>query len=245
MDIERMKKLLTSGIEAGNKVKAVREVVKTYKTQKQDIYDDTAEVFKPSIDVQKEVLDVQKGVKETIDEKQSKIIEELKNNQEKLVKAIEYKPTNAITYDPERSTTSDGKMLPYLKRVYYESGDDESGDDEGGDDEEVKPSTSENKPPIINLDNGITDAYKQFLEEKGLPLPSEIFKTGLDTDEFIKKVNAKIKRNEEYIKSHSTKKGEPLKNLKKIQKSTYERHKVETPYLKEIKSYQSNPKICG
>ena len=29
MDIERMKKLLTSGIEAGNKVKAVREVVKT------------------------------------------------------------------------------------------------------------------------------------------------------------------------------------------------------------------------
>ena len=34
MDIERMKKLLTSGIEAGNKVKEVREVIKTYKTQK-------------------------------------------------------------------------------------------------------------------------------------------------------------------------------------------------------------------
>ena len=29
MDNERMKKLLTSRIEAGNKVKAVREVVKT------------------------------------------------------------------------------------------------------------------------------------------------------------------------------------------------------------------------
>ena len=48
-----MKKLLTSGIEAGNKVKAVREVVKTYNRQKQDMYDDTAEILKPSIDVQK------------------------------------------------------------------------------------------------------------------------------------------------------------------------------------------------
>ena len=29
MDIDRMKKLLRSGIEAGNKVKAAREVIKT------------------------------------------------------------------------------------------------------------------------------------------------------------------------------------------------------------------------
>ena len=58
MDIERMKKLLTSGIEAGNKVKAVREVVKTYKTQKQDMYDDTKEILKPSIDAQESVKKV-------------------------------------------------------------------------------------------------------------------------------------------------------------------------------------------
>ena len=38
MDIERMKRLLSSGIEAGNKVKAAREVIKTYTTQKQDMY---------------------------------------------------------------------------------------------------------------------------------------------------------------------------------------------------------------
>ena len=57
-----MKKLLTSGIEAGNKVKAVREVVKTYKTQKQDMYDETAEILKPSIDAQM-------SVKESIDKK--------------------------------------------------------------------------------------------------------------------------------------------------------------------------------
>ena len=75
MDIERMKKLLTSGIEAGNKVKAIREVVKTYKTQKQDMYDDTKEILKPSIDVQKKV-------KETIDEKQNKLIKKLQENKE-------------------------------------------------------------------------------------------------------------------------------------------------------------------
>ena len=70
MDIERMKKLLSSGIEAGNKVKAVREVIKTYNTRKQDMYDDTAEILKPSIDTQK-------SIKESIDEKQDKVIEQL------------------------------------------------------------------------------------------------------------------------------------------------------------------------
>ena len=76
MDIERMKKLLSSGIEAGNKVKAVREVIKTYKTQKQDMYDDTKEILKPSIEVQKKV-------KETIDEKQDEVIKQLKDDQTK------------------------------------------------------------------------------------------------------------------------------------------------------------------
>ena len=77
MDIERMKKLLSSGIEAGNKVKEVREVIKSYKTQKQDMYDDTAEILKPSIEIQKKV-------KETIDEKQNKLIKKLQENKETI-----------------------------------------------------------------------------------------------------------------------------------------------------------------
>ena len=78
MDIERMKKLLTSGIEAGNKVKEVREVVKTYNRQKQDMYDETAEILKPSIDVQK-----------NIDEKQDKVIKQLQENQKALTEGID------------------------------------------------------------------------------------------------------------------------------------------------------------
>ena len=243
MDIERMKKLITSGIEAGNRVKAVREVVKTYKTQKQDMYDDTTEIFKPTIDVQK-------SIKESVDKKQDELIKELKKNQEKIVQAIEFDPTKAITFE--------GKKLPALEWKHYEDedededkgGDDEGegGDDEGGD-EEVKPSTSEKKLQIINLDKGITDEYKNLLEEKGLPLPSKILKEGLDPDKFITKVNNKIKRNEDYIESHSTKKGQPLKKLKKIQFSTYQRHKVETPYLKDyfvrLSHIKEAPKYMG
>ena len=209
-----MKKLLTSGIEAGNKVKAVREVVKTYKTLKQDMYDDTAGILKPSIDVQKEV-------KKTIDEKQDKLIKQLEKNQEKIVEAIEFDPKKAITFE--------GKKLPALDWVphesedegedWYEGKDEDEGEDEG-EDEEVKPSTSEKKPQYLNLDKGITVEYKNLLEDKGLPIPSEIFKKGSDPNELITKVNSKIKRSQDYIKEHSTKKGEPYKKLKKIQFST-------------------------
>ena len=81
MDIERMKKLLKSGIEAGNKVKAVREVVTTYTTHKKNMYDDTAEMLKPSIDVQK-------SIKETIDNKQDEVIKQLQDNQNALTNEL-------------------------------------------------------------------------------------------------------------------------------------------------------------
>ena len=87
------------------------------------------------------------------------------------------------------------------------------------------------------------------MEEKGLPLPSKILKEGLDPNQYITKVNDKIKRNEDYIKSHSTKKGQPLKKLKKIQLSTYQRHKMETPYLKDyfvrLNHIKEAPKYMG
>ena len=237
MDIERMEKLLASEIEAGKKVKEVREVIKTYKTQKQDMYDETAEIFKPSIDVQKEV-------KQTIDEKQDKIIKKLEKNQEKIVEAIEFNPTKAVTFK--------GEKLPELDWIPYESedeGKDVDGDEDEDEDEEVEPSTSEKKPQFLNLDKGITVEYKNLLEDKGLPIPSEILKKGSDPNELIAKVNYKIKQNEDYIKEHSTKKGEPYKKLKKIQLSTYQRHKTELPYLKDylvrLNHIKAAPKYMG
>jgi len=231
MDIERMKKLLNSGIEAGHKVKEVREVVKTYTTQKQDMYDDTAEILKPSIDAQK-------SVKESIDKKQDQLITQLKENQEKIVKSIEFNPKKPITWK--------GEKLPALDWDCDESED--VGEDDG-EDEEVKPSTSKEKPQFIDIDKGITDEYIKFLNDKELPKPSEIFNKGLDPNEMIKKVNNKIKRSKEYIESHSTKKGQPYKKLKKIQLATNNRNKVKLPYLEDylvrLQHIQAAPKYIG
>ena len=243
MDIERMKKLLSSGIEAGNKVKEVREVIKTYKTQKQDMYDDTAEILKPSLDIQKEI-------KEKTDKKQDEIIKQLKENQEKLVEAIEFDPNKAITWK--------GEKLPALDWHYdedeYEDEDEykdeyEYKDEDEDEDEEVKPSTSEKKPKIFNLDKGISPEYKSLLENNELPLPSKILNEGSDPNQLITKVTKKIKRQKEYMESHSTRKGQPFKKLNKIQLTTYQRHKVELPYLEDylvrLNHIKEAPKYTG
>ena len=98
-----MKKLLSSGIEAENKVKAVREVIKTFKTQKQDMYDDTAEILKP--------IEVQKKVKATIDEKQNKLIEKLQENKEtvdrKQDEVIQQLKDNQVDLSKSIDTLSD------------------------------------------------------------------------------------------------------------------------------------------
>ena len=58
MDIERMKKLLNRKIEVGKKVEKVRKVIKNQNKENRDMYDYTAELFKPSIDEQKSLKKV-------------------------------------------------------------------------------------------------------------------------------------------------------------------------------------------
>ena len=70
MDIERQKRLLVSGIEAGQKTRAVRNTIKNEKISKQDAYRKTAEILKPSIDIQKET-------KEAIDKQQNELTKQL------------------------------------------------------------------------------------------------------------------------------------------------------------------------
>ena len=100
MDIEQIQKLINNKIEAGNKVKEVRKVIKTYKTQKQDMYDDTSEILKPSIKVQKELkktidekqnklIEKLQENKETVDKKQDEVIKQLKENQVELIKSVD------------------------------------------------------------------------------------------------------------------------------------------------------------
>ena len=87
MDIERFKKLSIPKIEAGKKTKAVRNEIKTQKIEKQDAYEGTSELLKP-------VIDVEKSVKQSIDIKQDKMIEKLKENQKAITSGFE----NLILY---------------------------------------------------------------------------------------------------------------------------------------------------
>ena len=75
MDIERMKKLLNHKIEVGKKVEKVREVIKNQNKKKRDMYDNTAEIFKSSIDEQK-------SLKKSIDKKQDELINQIQINDE-------------------------------------------------------------------------------------------------------------------------------------------------------------------
>ena len=110
MDIEQIQKLINNKIEAGNKIKTVREVIKTYKTQKQDMYDDTAEILKPSIDAQK-------LVKESIDKNQDKLIEQLQENQKALTDGINNiveANQRALIFEEELPKTIEGPSKPKI-----------------------------------------------------------------------------------------------------------------------------------
>lgn len=75
MEIDRIESLIKSKIEAGNNIKAARNITKNYVTRKQDMYDNTSELLKPTIDAQK-------STENTINEKQDELINQLQINDE-------------------------------------------------------------------------------------------------------------------------------------------------------------------
>ena len=167
MDIERMKRLLSSGIEAGKKVKAVREEIKTYTTQKQDMYDDTTEILKPSIDVQKKV-------KKTIDEKQDEVIKQLQENQKAFAEELApIKEVNqrALIFEDELPKAI--KLFDEPKAI--EGSDEES--DEGSDKLKI------NKI-ILDIEKNFTEDDKNTLKLLNLTEPKDLMKK--TKDEIIK-----------------------------------------------------------
>lgn len=189
------------------------------------------------------------------DEKRDKLFEQLRDNQERIVQTVEY--------DPQKAPTFEGKTLPELhcqdpcrKYAFIDTDDEEDTKDTDEEEEEYESSEEEpgtsktaKKTGIINLDRGINDEHKKLLEDKGYDLPFKIFDKQLDVDATMKRVKEKIKRSEDYIKDHSTKKGEPLKKLSKKQKTSYERNEKELPYFKDylsrLEHIKAAPKYIG
>ena len=77
-----MKKISEAKIKAGKQVSNVRNTLKELKHGRQDVQEQMSEVFKP-------VVAAQKDVKQTIDEKQDKMLEQLKKNQLAITSGLE------------------------------------------------------------------------------------------------------------------------------------------------------------
>lgn len=77
MDIERIKKISDSKIQAGVMTTQVRDAIKEYQHEKRDVQNDLSETFQP-------IIKAQENTKQTIDEKQEKMLEQLQKNQKAL-----------------------------------------------------------------------------------------------------------------------------------------------------------------
>ena len=82
MDIERIKKISEAKINAGKQVRNVRNTLKEFKHGLQDVQEELSEVYKP-------IVKAQEDVKQKIDEKQDKMLEQLQKNQKALTSGLE------------------------------------------------------------------------------------------------------------------------------------------------------------
>ena len=77
-----MKKISHAKIKAGNDVIKVRNTLKEIEHGRQDVQEELSEVYKP-------IVSAQEDVKQKIDEKQDKMLEQLKKNQRALTPGLE------------------------------------------------------------------------------------------------------------------------------------------------------------
>ena len=156
MDLQRLKQLSEAKIKAGTITKQVRDTLKEYKHDKQDLQQGLSETFKPIIKAQEET-------KQTIDEKQDKLIEQLEKNQKALTSGLE--DIAMLTYQPET------KPQPQLPEAKLPSG---------------------YQPAMSNLDAGFDDDEVEKLMQYDLAPPSSVFKASVQGDIDINDYDANI-----------------------------------------------------
>ena len=170
MDLQRLKQLSEAKIKAGTITKQVRDTLKEYKHDKQDLQQGLSETFKPIIKAQEET-------KQTIDEKQDKLIEQLEKNQKALTSGLE--DIAMLTYQPE--TKPPEAKLPIGYKPLMMSPDVES-----------------------NLDAGFDIDEIQKLMQYDLAPPSSVLQASMQGDIDIKDYDANISK---MLKKLGTKKG--------------------------------------
>ena len=198
-----MKKLLNSKIEVGKKVNEVREVVKNYNKEKQDMYDYTEKLFEPSIKAQK-------NIKKAIDDKQDELINQIQINDElanmKQNQVIAKLQQNNNRQDEIITNIQENQKAltkglydiiePYQREIIFRDELPKMIEDKGSDDEadKVEPSISKMKS---DLDIGFSSEEIKKLTNINLPPPSIILKSYLDNtlnlNLFMKEIGEKIK----------------------------------------------------
>ena len=248
-----MKKLLNSKIEVGKKVNEVREVVKNYNKEKQDMYDYTEKLFKPSIKAQK-------NIKKAIDDKQDELINQIQINDElanmkqnQVIAKLQQnnnKQDEIITNIQENQKALTKGLYdiiePYQREIIFRDELPKMIEDKGSDDEadKVEPSTSKMKS---DLDIGFSNEEIMKLTNINLPPPSIILKLHLDNsidlNEFIKELGEKTKELGRK-KGTLSKKSSKTQNKEKISDLSDE-IKLLQKYKKRINIIEEGAKTVG
>ena len=118
MDLQRLKQISEAKIKTGILTKGVRDTLKEYKHNKQDLQLGLSETFKPIIKAQEET-------KQTIDDKQDKLIKQLQENQKAITSGLENIEMSAIQppqpKQPQQATKLPIGYKPAMMMSKYEA----------------------------------------------------------------------------------------------------------------------------
>ena len=167
MDIRRIKKISEAKIKAGNDVNKVRNTLKEFEYGRQDVQEELSEVYKP-------IVKAQEDVKQKMDEKQDKMLEQLKGNQLAITSGLEdLTMLQQLPDVPQPQTTN----LPI----------------------DYKPAMMEKTPKLqSNMNDGFSDDEFQTLTKYNLYMPSYVLFTvkdkKLDWSDYNKKLGELIQK---------------------------------------------------
>ena len=130
MDLLRLKQISEAKIKAGILTKEVRDTLKEYKHNKQDLQQGLSETFKP-------IIKAMEKTKQTIDDKQDKLIEQLQKNQKAITSGLENIEMSAIQPPQPKQPQQATKMQIGYKPEMMTSGF-KSNLDEGFTSDEIK-----------------------------------------------------------------------------------------------------------
>ena len=210
-----MMKISQSKINAGKQVNDVRNTLKEFKHGLQDVQEELSEVYKP-------IVKAQEDVKQKIDEKQDKMLEQLQKNQKALTSGLE----NLIMFQqlpdeqPQEVTKLPIDYEPEMMKTEFKS----------------------------DIDKGFDKDEIQKLMEYKLSPPSDVLKASidgtLDIDEYDKNLGELIKEIGRQKAHLSTTKKNRAKNKDRIDEITKD-IKLLQKYKNRIKIIPEGKKTIG